>query len=66
MVAGDVRGPVVREFHVLGDAVNVAARLEAIAPPGDAPDAFAAAVGLRDLARAEILRHCGEPEAGSA
>ena len=34
MVAGDVRGGVVREFHVLGDAVNVAARLKARAPRG--------------------------------
>ncbi|HEY2389447.1 MAG TPA: adenylate/guanylate cyclase domain-containing protein [Candidatus Binatia bacterium] len=34
MVAGDVRGRVVREFHVLGDAVNVAARLKARAPRG--------------------------------
>jgi class 3 adenylate cyclase len=34
VVAGDVRGPVVREFHVLGDVVNTAARLNAKAPPG--------------------------------
>jgi len=34
-----------------------------ISPPKDAPDPFAAAVSLRALARAEILRHCGEPEA---
>jgi len=34
MVAGDVRGQVAREFHVLGDAVNVAARLKAKAPHG--------------------------------
>ena len=34
MVAGDIRGRVVREFHVLGDAVNVAARLKAKAPLG--------------------------------
>ena len=27
MVAGDVRGQVAREFNILGDAVNVAARL---------------------------------------
>jgi 1-acyl-sn-glycerol-3-phosphate acyltransferase len=33
-----------------------------IAPPADVPDAFAAAVRLRDLARTEILRHCGEPD----
>ena len=30
--SGDIRGPVVREFHVLGDVVNVAARLNARAP----------------------------------
>jgi adenylate cyclase len=34
LVAADVRGPVIREFHVLGDAVNVAARLKARAPLG--------------------------------
>ena len=37
-----------------------------IPPPAGAPDAFAAAVSLRDLARAEILRHCGEPGIDSA
>jgi acyl carrier protein len=36
-----------------------------IMPSGDAPDAFAAAIRLRDAARAEILRNCGEPDAGS-
>ncbi len=35
IVAGDIRGPVVREFHVLGDVVNTAARLNAKAPPGE-------------------------------
>lgn len=35
LVGGDIRGPVVREFHVLGDAVNVAARLNAKAPDGE-------------------------------
>lgn len=34
MVAGDVRGQVAREFNILGDAVNVAARLKAKAPYG--------------------------------
>ncbi len=34
MVAGTVRGNVVREFHVLGDAVNVSARIKARAPLG--------------------------------
>jgi class 3 adenylate cyclase/predicted ATPase len=34
MVAGEVRGAVVREFHVLGDAVNVSARIKAKAGLG--------------------------------
>ena len=34
LVAGDVRGSVVREFHVLGSTVNLAARLKSNAPPG--------------------------------
>jgi class 3 adenylate cyclase/predicted ATPase len=34
VVVGDIRGPVIREFHVLGDAVNVAARLKARSPLG--------------------------------
>ena len=34
--------------------------------PRSAPDAFAAAVALRDAARAHILAHCGEPDAGSS
>jgi class 3 adenylate cyclase/tetratricopeptide (TPR) repeat protein len=32
MVGGDISGPLVREFHVLGDGVNVAARMKAKAP----------------------------------
>lgn len=36
-----------------------------IFPPTSAPDAFAAAVALRDAARAHILAHCGEPDTGS-
>jgi 1-acyl-sn-glycerol-3-phosphate acyltransferase len=35
-----------------------------ILPPESAPDAFAAAVALRESARAHILEHCGEPDAG--
>jgi len=31
-------------------------------PPAQEPDAFAAAVALRDAARAHILAHCGEPD----
>jgi predicted ATPase/class 3 adenylate cyclase len=34
-VAGDIRGAAIREFHVLGDAVNVAARLKARSPLGE-------------------------------
>ncbi len=34
VVSGDLTGPVIREFHVLGDAVNVAARLKERAPLG--------------------------------
>ncbi len=34
-------------------------------PPEHAPDVFAAAVQLRDAARAHILAHCGEPDLGS-
>ena len=34
VVSGDVRGSVIREFHVLGDPVNVAARFKDRAPPG--------------------------------
>ena len=34
LVAGDIGSSVVREFHVLGDTVNLAARLKAQAPPG--------------------------------
>ncbi len=35
MIAGDLRGPVVREFAVMGDAVNVAARLKDVGAPGE-------------------------------
>jgi len=37
---------------------------EPVYPPASAPDSFAAAVALRDAARAHILAHCGEPDAG--
>jgi 1-acyl-sn-glycerol-3-phosphate acyltransferase len=33
--------------------------------PASAPDDFAAAVALRDAARAHILAHCGEPDIGT-
>ena len=36
-----------------------------VLPPSSAPDAFAAAVALRDAARTHILAHCGEQDAGS-
>jgi class 3 adenylate cyclase/tetratricopeptide (TPR) repeat protein len=34
LISGDVSGPVLREFAVMGDTVNVAARLKDLAPPG--------------------------------
>jgi class 3 adenylate cyclase len=34
-ISGDVSGPMLREFAVLGDAVNVASRLKDKAPPGE-------------------------------
>ena len=37
-----------------------------ITPPTGGPEVFAAAVKLRDAARAAILRDCGEPDAGGA
>jgi 1-acyl-sn-glycerol-3-phosphate acyltransferase len=37
---------------------------QVIQPPAEGEDSFAAAVRLRDAARAEILRHCGEPDLG--
>ena len=33
-ISGDVSGPVLREFAVMGDPVNVASRLKDLAPPG--------------------------------
>lgn len=33
-----------------------------VLPVADTLDAFAAAVVLRDAARAHIVRHCGEPD----
>jgi class 3 adenylate cyclase len=35
VISKDVSGPVIREFSVLGDAVNVAARLKDLAPSGE-------------------------------
>lgn len=34
VVSGDISGPVIREFSVMGDAVNIAARLKDLAPKG--------------------------------
>jgi class 3 adenylate cyclase len=33
-ISGDVSGPILREFAVMGDPVNIAARLKDLAPPG--------------------------------
>lgn len=57
MVAGELRGPVVREFAVMGDAVNVAARLKDLGAPGGVhvgPETHAAA-------RAQFQFEAGEP-----
>jgi class 3 adenylate cyclase len=35
MISGDVSGPVLREFAVMGDAVNISARLKDLAPRGE-------------------------------
>src|SRR5207237_8136622 len=46
MIAGNLRGRIVREFAVMGDAVNVAARLKDVGAPGEVhvgPDTWAAA-----------------------
>jgi class 3 adenylate cyclase len=34
VISGDISGPVVREFSIMGDPVNIAARLKDLAPPG--------------------------------
>lgn len=57
MVAGELRGPVVREFAVMGDAVNVAARLKDLGEPGGVhigPETHA-------VARARFQFEAGEP-----
>jgi hypothetical protein len=36
-----------------------------VSPPAASPDAFAAAVALRDAARAHILAYCGEQDASA-
>jgi class 3 adenylate cyclase/predicted ATPase len=48
MLVGDVRGPVVREFAVMGDAVNVAARLKDLASPGEVLVGEETRKGLQD------------------
>jgi class 3 adenylate cyclase len=35
VISGDVSGPILREFAVMGDAVNIAARLKDLAPKGE-------------------------------
>ncbi len=66
MVAGDIRGPVIREFHVLGDAVNVAARLKARAPAGAiwvGPETYACAREQGEFRKLPALRLKGKAEA---
>ncbi|MCC6764533.1 MAG: AAA family ATPase [Deltaproteobacteria bacterium] len=53
MIAGDLRGAVVREFAVMGDAVNVAARFKDLGDPGHIHIGAATAAGARE--RFELL-----------
>jgi len=58
VVSGEVRGPVVREFHVLGDVVNVAARINARSPDGEiwvGPDVHASIEGTLEARALEPL-----------
>jgi class 3 adenylate cyclase len=54
-ISGDVSGPVVREFAVLGDAVNVASRLKDLAPPGEVYVGEETWRNTRDLFRYEPI-----------
>jgi class 3 adenylate cyclase/tetratricopeptide (TPR) repeat protein len=65
MVAGDIRGPVIREFHVLGDAVNVAARIKARASLGTiyvGPETHEATKEQFEFADLEPLKLKGKDE----
>src|SRR5258706_11563821 len=57
MVAGDLRGRVVREFAVMGDAVNVAARLKDVGDPGG----IHVGPQTHQGARGHFLFEAGEP-----
>lgn len=48
MIAGDLRGAVVREFAVMGDAVNVAARFKDLGDPGCIHVGAETAAGARE------------------
>ncbi len=52
---------VLRDGQWLPRRLPVSAVIGAPLPARGGPDAFSAAVQLRDAARAQILRHCGEP-----
>ena len=55
---------VLRDGQRLPRRFAVEAIIGAPLPAQPSEDAFAAAVQLRDTARAQILRHCGEPDLG--
>src|SRR6187200_1824330 len=57
MVAGKLRGPVVREFAVMGDSVNVAARLKDLGEPGN----IHVGPETHDAARVRFDFEAGEP-----
>ena len=65
MIAGDLRGSVVREFAVMGDAVNVAARLKDIGEPGEihvGGETQAAAIGRFEFVKLESLALRGKQQ----
>jgi len=53
---------VLRDGHWLPRRLPVIAVISAPLIPSTDNDAFAAAVRLRDQARAQIVQHCGEPD----
>ena len=66
VIAGNIRGQVIREFHVLGDPVNTAARIKAKAPLGAVwvgPETRAEADQVFDFRDLEPMRFKGKTEA---
>jgi len=65
ILAGELGGAVIREFAVIGDAVNVAARLKDLAPPGRAwvgPLTHEAAEGAFEWNAQDVLKLKGRQQ----